>query len=154
MASSISVRLNERIGLVAAVSPTRLSTAGSAATSNLLDMQNVGQAELALLIGTNAGTAGVKLQHSTSTVAGDFQDFSPTIQATGITAGSVEQQILINAADMPGRSRYLRAIVTAIVTSTNVIDAAATWRTADPHYYPADNGSGVRTPVVADDILS
>lgn len=149
MAASISVRLNERLGLATALSPSRLSTAATAATSNQLDMQNVGQAELALLIGTNAGTVGIRLQHATSTVATDFADLSPAVAATGITASNVAQQLLINAADMPGRSRYLRAILTVTVSGANVIDAAATWRSSDPHYYPADNGSEVRTPVIA-----
>jgi hypothetical protein len=151
---NIAIRLDERLGLASALMPQRLSTAATQATANILDMQDAGQAELALLVGANAGTLGVKLQHSETTVATDFADFSPALQATGITAGTVEQQILINAADMPEGSRYLRAILTATVTSTNVIDAAATWRTADPHYYPAENGAGVQTPVVASDVLS
>lgn len=144
-------RLIERLGLAAVVSPVSLTTAASAATSGIVDMSKAARALFSLAIGANTSNAAVaiNIQASTSTVGSDFAAFATALQATGLTAENIQQQLELTAEQMPSAKRYLRAIVSAAVATTNTALVGLQVYTADHHYEPqTDNGSGVQTAVV------
>lgn len=139
-------KLYERLGLAAALNPISLTTAVTVASSGPVDMANVDRALVTLAIGLQTATLSIALQAATSTVASDFAALSSAIQATGITASSIQQQLEVLGGSMGGK-RYLRALVTAsTISSTNTSLVSVIVQT-EHGVQPAANASTVQTVV-------
>lgn len=139
-------KLYERLGLAGRVPPTSLTTAATAASSGPVDMANVDRLLVTLQLGALTGTVGIALQAATSTNASDFAALSTPIQATGFTAGNVEQQIEVMGITWPASKRYMRALITGTLSSTNTALVSAIVQT-EPGIQPATNASTVQTVV-------
>lgn len=146
-------RLTERLGIAGRIQPQALSTAATNATSPAVDLSKAGRAVLLAQIGAGTATAGVALQHSTSTAVDSFSAFSPALAATGIAGTDVQVAIEIDAIDLPAGSRYIRGIITAdTITAANTKQVSALIITGDGHYQPGDDLATLTT-VVSDEVL-
>lgn len=139
-------KLYQRLGIVGAVDPQSFSTAATAASSPAIDMSTADRLLVTLSIGALTGTVNVAIQAATSTVASDFAALSPAVQATGLTAGSKQQEVELNAINMPAGKRYMRALITGSFTTTNTGLVSAIVQ-AEPRYNPAPNASSVLAAV-------
>ena len=142
-------KLYERLGLPATMSPISFTTAVTAASSGPVDMANVDRALITLAVGLQTATLSIALQAATSTVASDFAALSPAVQATGITASSIQQQLELLAISMPAGKRYLRALVTATTISSTNTSLATVLIQTEHGVQPASNPTTVQTPVSA-----
>jgi hypothetical protein len=140
-------RLYQRLGIIGRVIPQRFSTAATAASSGPIDMSTNDRALLILQVGAVTGTVNVEWQAATSTVASDFAAFSTPLQMTGVTSGSYEQEIELNASAVPNGKRYVRALITGSFSSTNTGDVSAVIL-GEPRYAPTPQITTVRTPIV------
>lgn len=140
-------KLYERLGLASAMAPISFTTAVTAASSGPVDMANVDRALVTLAVGLQTATLSIALQAATSTVASDFAALSPAVQATGLTASSIQQQIELAAISMPAGKRYLRALVTATTISSTNTSLVAVLVQTEHSIQPASNPAAVQTPV-------
>ncbi len=140
-------KLYQRLGIVGRIDPVSFTTAVTAASCAAIDMATADRALLILQLGALTGTVGVAFQAATSTVASDFAAFGTPLQATGFTAGSIIQEIELNAINVPAGKRYVRALITGTFTSTNT-GLVSGMVLAEPRFNPAPNtASGVQTAV-------
>jgi hypothetical protein len=147
-------RLIERLGWAGIINPQALTTAVTGATSGAVDMSKVGRLLAQLAIGVNSGTVGMSLRHSPSTQSSDSSAFDTALAITGLTAGSIQRQIELNAEDMPAASRYVFAVLTGSHGTTNTSLVSVNLLTADPHLSQpdaaGDNLAGVSSIASAD----
>lgn len=139
-------KLYQRLGIVGRIVPQALSTAATAASCAAIDMATAVRALLILQVGALTGTVGVAWQAATSTVASDFAAFATPLQATGFTAGSIEQELELNAANVPAGKRYVRALITGSFRNTNTGQVSALVL-AEPRFNPAPNLTTVQSAV-------
>jgi hypothetical protein len=147
-------RLIERLGWAGIINPQALSTAVTGATSGAVDMSKVGRLLAQLAIGVNSGTVGMSLRHSPSTFSSDSSAFDTALAITGLTAGSIQRQIELNAEDMPAASRYVFAVLTGNHANANTSQVSVNMLTADHHFdqpdAAGDNLAGVSSIASAD----
>jgi hypothetical protein len=98
----------------------------SAVASSLVDMQGWNSLEIALVAGTitDAGTASgytVKLQHSDTTVAGDFTDVAAADAINGTVSVTntvdTDDDRIIGRLGYVGTKRYVRVVATGTTNS-------------------------------------
>ena len=139
-------KLYERLGQAASLNPISLTTAVTAASCGAVDMSNVDRALITLSVGLQTATLSIALQAATSTVASDFAALSPAVQATGITASSIQQQLEVLSGSLGGK-RYLRALVTATTISSTNTSLVSVLVQTEPGVQPASNPTTVQTVV-------
>lgn len=131
-------RAIERLGWAGAINPQALSTAVTGATSGAVDMSKAGRLLAQLAIGVNSGTVGMSLRHSPSTASSDSSAFDTALAVTGLTAGSIQRQIELNAEDMPAASRYVFAVLTGSHANANTSLISVNMLTIDPVFSQPD----------------
>lgn len=147
-------RLIERLGWAGVIAPVALTTAVTGATSGAVDMAKARRMLAQLSIGISSGTVGISLRHSPSTFSSDSSAFDTALAVTGLTAGSIQRQIELNAEDMPAASRYVFAVLTGNHANALSSLVSVNMLTGDHRYDDADaasdNLSGVASIASAD----
>jgi hypothetical protein len=119
----------------------------AAVASSLVDLQGYNALDIAIVTGTisDAGTASgytVKLQHSDTTVAGDFTDVAAADAINGVVSVTsvldTADDTIIGRLGYVGTKRYVRVVATGTTNSAGAL-----------HPIARESRSGVSRPVPA-----
>lgn len=143
-----TARLSQRLGLLATVNPVALTTAASASYSDRIDMSTARRVLFIVSVGSNAGTAAVKIQAGSSTSTASLGDLTNALQNTSITAtAGAQYEFEVTADSLSSTQRYVAALVTGTLTGTNTVTVSCIGLAGNDRYLPAPNLATVTASV-------